>query len=200
MTHLIPPHGGDLVDLVVSPARSAELKAASRDWPSWDLTPRQLCDLELLINGGFSPLTGFMGREDYDSVCEMRLADGLSGRSRSARHSAELATSSSQARHVALRDPEGVMLAALHVEEIWNPTPGEPGGSSAPRSEAPGRRQPAEGEPGLRRRPDRRAAAAGSLRLPGAPPDARRAPRRIRRLGWRRVVAFQTRNPMHRAH
>ena len=52
-----------------------ELKDASRDWPSWDLTPRQLCDLELLVTGAFSPLTGFMGKDDYERVRdEMRLA------------------------------------------------------------------------------------------------------------------------------
>ena len=75
--HLNPPHGGALVNLMAGPDRSAELHASSRDWPSWDLTPRQLCDLELLLNGGFSPLRGFMTRADYEDVCEkMRLADG----------------------------------------------------------------------------------------------------------------------------
>ena len=75
--HLIAPHGGALVDLLVSPARAAELREASRDWFSWDLTSRQLCDLELLLNAGFSPLTGFMTRKDYDTVCaDMRLANG----------------------------------------------------------------------------------------------------------------------------
>ena len=55
--HLIAPHGGTLVNLAVAAERAAELKAAAKDWPSWDLTPRQVCDLELLMNGAFSPLT-----------------------------------------------------------------------------------------------------------------------------------------------
>src|SRR6202042_2708792 len=76
-SHLIAPHGGDLVQLQVPAARDAELKAHSKDWPSWDLTARQLCDLELLMSGGFSPLRGFLNRADYDGVCkDMRLANG----------------------------------------------------------------------------------------------------------------------------
>jgi len=66
----IEPHGGALVDLVASPERIAELRQASRDWPSWELDARHLCDLELLINGAFSPLRGFLGRRDYESVCD----------------------------------------------------------------------------------------------------------------------------------
>ena len=68
-SHLIAPHGGELVQLQVPAARAAELKAQSKDWPSWDLTARQLCDLELLMSGGFSPLRGFMNRADYEGVC-----------------------------------------------------------------------------------------------------------------------------------
>ena len=53
-SHLIPPHGGELINLLVYPDRATELKSHSREWASWDLTPRQICDLELLISGGFS--------------------------------------------------------------------------------------------------------------------------------------------------
>ena len=70
-----PPHGGALVDLMAPSAERADLLDASRTWPSWVLTARQLCDLELLLNGGFSPLRGFMCQADYRSVCDrMRLA------------------------------------------------------------------------------------------------------------------------------
>ena len=73
--HLPEPHGGVLVNLMADEDRAKELKELSRDCPSWDLTARQLCDLELLMNGGLSPLRGFLGKSDYDGVCEnMRLA------------------------------------------------------------------------------------------------------------------------------
>ena len=76
--HLPVAHGGKLVDLYVGPERRGEIKTESRGLPSWDLTPRQLCDLELLLNGGFSPLGGFMTKADYERVCsEMRLGSGI---------------------------------------------------------------------------------------------------------------------------
>ena len=68
--HLIRPHGGKLVQLLASEDRRQELRRDSVDWPSWDLTERQLFDLELILNGGFSPLRGFVGRRDYESVCD----------------------------------------------------------------------------------------------------------------------------------
>ncbi len=76
--NLIAPHGGELVNLIAAPEKAGELKAHSREWPSWDLTARQICDLELLMSGGFSPLRGFMTRADYEGVCHnMRLASGV---------------------------------------------------------------------------------------------------------------------------
>jgi ATP sulfurylase (sulfate adenylyltransferase) len=64
-------------ELYVSGDSAAKLRLQAADLPSWDLTARQLCDLELLMNGGFNPLKGFLGQADYESVVErMRLADG----------------------------------------------------------------------------------------------------------------------------
>ncbi len=121
--HLNPPHGGVLVDPMVGPERAAELKEASRDWPSWDLTSRQLCDLELLLNGGFSPLSGFMTRAEYEGVVEtMRLPGGLLWPMPITLDVDEgFAEGLEPGGMVALRDPEGVMLAALHVEDVWQP-------------------------------------------------------------------------------
>ena len=121
--HLIEPHGGALTNLVVEPERQTELKAESTDWPSWDLTPRQLCDLELVLNGGFSPLTGFFGRSDYESVCsDMRLKSGLLWPMPITLDvTEERAQGLDSGAKLALRDPEGVMLAVLHVEDVWQP-------------------------------------------------------------------------------
>jgi len=208
--HLIAPHGGTLVDLLVSDERAGELKSQSRDWPSWDLTPRQLCDLELLLCGAFSPLTGFMNRADYDSVCEsMRLADG--GRrpgtlwpipvtlDLTEKAAAGLEAGST----LGLRDPEGVLLAVLHVEDVWTPDPAahvESVYGTASRR-----------HPGVAHVLDRTNKVAVGGRLEGIQLTPHYDYRHLRdtpydlrtwaaRSGWRRIVAFQTRNPMHRAH
>ena len=113
--HLNSPHGGELVDLVVDEKRAAELNEASKDWPEWDLTERQVCDLELLANGGFSPLRGFLNQDDYESVCrEMRLTDGtLWTMPITLDVTEELADTLEVGSHLALRDGEGVMLATI---------------------------------------------------------------------------------------
>ncbi len=203
--HLIPPHGGELAAQLAAPARAAELAAAARDMRSWTLSPRQVCDLELLLNGGFSPLRGFMGRADFARVCdEMRLADGtLWPIPVTLDVSAEFAGGVGAGDRIALRDPEGVMLAALAVGELWEADRQEEAeavyGTTDPHH--PGVAQ-VLGETG----PVRVAGELEGVSLP-VHHDFRRlrlTPADLRshfsRLGWRRIVAFQTRNPMHRAH
>src|SRR5262249_23246589 len=122
--HLITPHGGELVDLILEPESARELKVSSRDFPSWDVTSRQIRDLELLMSGGFSPLRGFMNRREYERVChEMRLNNGLIWSMPITLDVPEaFAKSLKPGRSkIALRDSEGVMLAVLHVEDVWQP-------------------------------------------------------------------------------
>src|SRR5579864_8566766 len=108
--------------MLTGPA-AEEVQDGLRASPSWDLTPRQLCDLELLLSGGFSPLRGFLGREDYESVCRrMRLASGtLWPIPVTLDVPADLASKLRLGDTLALRDPEGVALAALRVGQLWQP-------------------------------------------------------------------------------
>ena len=204
-SHLISPHGGTLVNLMTSEERAAELKAGLKDLPVWDLTPRQLCDVELLINGGFSPLAGFLGREDYEGVVrELRLADGtLWPIPVTLDVSGEMAGALAHGSSLALRDPEGVTLAVLNVDQLWQPDRGEEArqvyGTDSP--EHPGVSYL------LNTSYDWYAAGSiEGLQLPHHYDfvQHRITPAQLRRrfadLGWRRVVAFQTRNPLHRAH
>ena len=205
-SHLIPPHGGELVQLIASQEHSAELKAHSREWPSWDLTPRQLCDLELLLSGGFSPLRGFMRRADYERVCHnMLLTSGVLWPMPitldvTEEFAKKLTPGSSK---VALRDPEGVMLAVLDVEEVWRPDRKDEAQSVFGTTSTV--------HPGVeyllnKSNPWYVGGKLEGLQLPSHYDfkTLRLTPAELRtefsRLGWRRVVAFQTRNPMHRAH
>jgi sulfate adenylyltransferase len=202
---LIEPHGGELVDLVVDTERSAELRTASRDWPSWDLTERQLCDLELLLNGSFSPLRGFLTEADYASVCaDMRLGDGtLWPMPVTLDVPATVAEGLSTGDVLALRDPEGVMLAALHVEAVWQPD------LAAEAAAVFGTTNPEH--PGVAYLLEQAHPFYVGGRVEGVQLPVhydfrllRKTPAETRaefsRRGWRHVVAFQTRNPMHRAH
>lgn len=203
--HLTAPHGGVLKDLIVDDDRRGELRKSSRDWPSWDLTERQLCDLEMLLSGAFSPLESFLGRADYESVRDkMRLADGtLWPMPVVLDLSEEFASTLGEGASVALRDPEGTMLAVLHADEKWTPD-----------REAEAKAVFATTDlkhPGVNYVINRTNPVYVSGRLEGveAPThydyrELRMTPAQIRaeftRLGWRKIVAFQTRNPMHRAH
>src|SRR5438309_4800687 len=204
--HLIAPHGGELVDLTLDEANAAELKARSKDFPSWDLTSRQIRDLELLLSGGFSPLRGFMNRDDYERVChEMKLSNGLVWPIPITLDVPEAFAKSLKpgSTKVALRDSEGVMLAVLFVEDVWQPDrKAEAQAVFATTSTL---------HPGVDHLLNRGdgwyvGGRVEGLQLPShydfrtlrlTPSDLRAE---FIRLGWRRIVGFQTRNPMHRAH
>ena len=203
--NLIAPHGGTLVNLIADADRIGVIKAESRDWPSFDLTPRQLCDLELLMNGAFSPLIGFLTRADYDSVCrDMRLADGtLWPIPITLDVPEELGTTLSVGSNLALRDEEGVMIAVLHVEDVWQPD------REAEASAVLGTTN--REHPGVAQLFDRTNSYYVGGTITGLSPVThydykllRHAPTELRsefaKLGWTKIVAFQTRNPMHRAH
>jgi len=205
-SHLIPAHGGELVQLIAAEERGAELKSHSREWPSWDLTGRQLCDLELLLSGGFSPLRGFMTKANYEGVCHnMRLASGVLWPMPITLDVTEEFAKKLQpgSGKIALRDPEGVMLAVMHVEEVWQPDRKAEAESVFGTASAV--------HPGVDYLLNRGNPWYVGGKLEGVQDPShydfkaiRQTPAELRaefaRMGWRRVVAFQTRNPMHRAH
>jgi len=204
LEHLITPHGSRLVDLVVDAGRASEIRERSRDWPSVDLGPRQLCDLELLINGAYSPLDRYLGAADHRSVCsEMRLASGaLWPLPVVLNIPDELADSLSVGDSLALRDREGVMIAALEVDECYER-------DLEAEIEAvfgtDDRSHTGVAQYLHRTRPWAVAGRIEALQLPVHYdyPELRKTPAELRRvfsdLGWRRVIAFQTHRTFHRA-
>ncbi len=199
------PNTAPIPELYVSAESARKLKLEAAGLTSIDLTPRQVCDLELLMNGGFHPLKGFLGREDYERVVdEMRLADGSLWPIPVTLDVAEaVAEGIEPGQDVALRDAEGVILAILSVTDKWRPE----------------KRREAEAVFGADDLAHPAVAylreQAGAIYLGGpvtgiTPPthydfkSRRDTPNELRayfrKLGWRRVVAFQTRNPLHRAH
>lgn len=192
-------------ELLVTWNKAQELKEDAAGLPSWDLTPRQICDIELLMNGGFHPLKGFLVEDDYDSVVDrMRLADGtLWPVPVTLDVSAKFAKSVDLGSDIALRDQEGVILATMKVTDRWRPD------KSREAKKVLGTDDLAHPAVNYLRH------AAGPVYLGGPvtgfqlpahydfrvrrdTPNELRA--HFRKLGWHRIVAFQTRNPLHRAH
>ena len=199
------PNHAPVPELYVSYESAQKLKVEAGDLPSWDLTPRQICDLELLMNGGFAPLKGFLSEADYDSVVEtMRLADGqLWPMPITLDVSDKFAGTIEPGQDIALRDQEGVILAIMSVTDKWSPDKAREAAKVFGADDS--------AHPAVNYLHN----AAGPVYLGGPitgiqPPvhydfKARRdTPNELRayfrKLGWRRVVAFQTRNPLHRAH
>jgi len=204
------PHGpsGKLVFPLLNRSDPAfnELFMSAQTLPSWVLSRRQLCDLEMILNGGFSPLTGFMNQKDYLSVVEkLRMSDGtlwpipvtLDLPDEMIKQLEKVSSP-----RLALRDEEGNLLAVLNVEEVWQAN----------------KQQEAElvfgGDPEHPAIADlhkytHRNYVGGSLQGFQLPRhydyvSIRQTPRELRvffdTLKWNHVVAFQTRNPLHRAH
>jgi sulfate adenylyltransferase len=204
-TKLIPPHGGTLKELLVDEEKAQQLKSQAIVFPSWNLTPTQTWDLELLLNGAFSPLDGFMRKKDYESVCtQMRLSDNtLYPIPITLDVMEEFASSISEGDKIALRHPEGMILAVMTVTDIWKPDRKK----EAEQVFGTGN----EEHPGVFHllHQTNPVYIGGSLEGIELPPhhtfnELRYTPAQLRKeftdRGWNRIVAFQTRNPLHRAH
>ncbi|MDT8387290.1 MAG: bifunctional sulfate adenylyltransferase/adenylylsulfate kinase [Thiogranum sp.] len=204
MEFFIAPHGGgELVNLMVDSGKAEELKKASQDYLSITLSQRQLCDLELLMNGAFSPLTGFLGQADYEAVLDnLRLADGTLWPVPIVLDIPEKIAEKIQAgQKIALRDGEGFMPAVLTVEGLWRPDKDREAEQVYGTSSLQ--------HPGVRYlnecvHPVYVSGRIEAVQLPvhfdfeslWDTPEEMRA--LFSKMGWRRVVAFQTSKPMHR--
>ncbi|MEO6421762.1 MAG: bifunctional sulfate adenylyltransferase/adenylylsulfate kinase [Candidatus Nitrotoga sp.] len=201
---LITPYGGDLVNLNSDQERVETLCCEAIHFPSLDLNQKQLSDLELLLNGGYSPLRGFMNRADYDSVLnDMSLVDGTFWPmpiTLDIPHS--VAQQLAPGSCLALRDPEGFMLAVITVEELWQPDRAVEA-QALFNSDDPA-------HPGVAQllQQNGQYAVAGRLEGLSLPlrhdyPTLHLTPEELRksftRRGWRRIIAFQAHQPLHRA-
>jgi sulfate adenylyltransferase len=198
----ISPYGGSLVDLMVGHEMLADLKAYANRLPSLQLSERSVCDLELLATGAFSPLDGFMSQADYQRVLdEMRLADGVIFPI-PVTLPVEPDAALQLDRDVALRNAKNELLAVMTIEEIYPWDLAEVA-------------QKVFGTHDLRHPLVAEMHRWGQLNISGRlhvlqlprhydfqdlrlTPEQTRA--RLERFGGRNVVAFQTRNPLHRAH
>jgi sulfate adenylyltransferase len=204
-TSLIEPHGGELCNLYVSEERKKELKSLLINYESWTVTDRQICDLELILNGGFSPLKGFLNKKDYDSVLkDMRLADGsLWPIPITLDITNEISDKLSQGDKLVLRDLEGFPLAVLHIEDIWKPD------LKAEAKSVFGTVDETHPAVNYLLNFTNPVYVGGTLEGMTSPKHydyqgLRDTPSELReqftKRGWENIVAFQTRNPMHRAH
>ena len=192
-------------ELYVSYDNAQKIKMEAAELVSWDLTPRQICDLELLMNGGFNPLKGFLSQADYNCVVEnMRLADdALWPIPITLDVSQGFADSVELGQDIALRDQEGVILATITVTDSWLPNKAREAEMVFGSDDL--------AHPAVNYLHNQ----AGAVYLGGPVTGIQRpvhydfrgrrdTPNELRtyfhKMGWRRVVAFQTRNPLHRAH
>lgn len=202
MQNLIEPYRGKLVDLVVNQQERSQLIAEASNLPSLQLSERSVCDLELLATGGFSPLDGFMRQADHERVvAEMRLADGTVFPipiTLPVDHFDGLELD----KKIALRDAHNDLLGVMTVEEIYEWSRPEFANNVLGTSDL---RHPLVTEMEHWGKYN----IAGKLQVLALPKhpdfrDLRLTPAQTReslsRLNRTNIVAFQTRNPIHRVH
>ena len=198
------PHGGVLKELYLDAAAAEREQRAALDYESWDLTERQLCDIELILNGAFSPLEGFNTRDEYERIIEeMRLPSGpLWPIPVTLDVDPGFAERVSEGETIALRDREGVLIATLAIQDIWTPDKDREAVTVFGTGDV--------AHPGVDGLLNRTHAVYIGGRLKGVEPHHhydfklfRETPAetraRFQKLGWRKVVAFHTHRPMHRA-
>jgi len=199
-----PAHGGDLKNRVVDAKRAALLREIAHNLPDITLSDHHLCDFELVATGAFSPLEGFMVRADYEPVIDrMQLQDGTLWPIPICLDVSENKARNLEAgQSVALRDPEGFLLAVLHVADIWK---------IDKEKEARAVYHTVDlAHPGVQHfiNKTKEFYVGGRIEVISLPlhydfRQLRRTPAEIRReyqkLGWQRVVGYQTNGIIHRA-
>jgi sulfate adenylyltransferase len=200
---LIRPHGGKLINRQVAGIERERLIESSSAMPQLHLGPREISDLELIANGAYSPLEGFLGAADYRSViANMRLANGVAWPLPvTLSVTDEEAVALNEGEDVALHD-RGRLIGVLHLSEKY--------GYDKQREAELVYRTKDDAHPGVHALFQQgQSLLGGRVSMLNRPhdvafPQYRRDPSETRALflerGWRRVVAFQTRNPVHRAH
>ena len=202
---LTEPLGGKLRYLVADPESADSLKNRAKSLPAWTLNNRQICDLEMILSGGFSPLTGFLNESDYNTVCKnMRLEDGtLWPIPITLDVTNDFSSNLNIHEQIALKDKEGFIVAILTIESIWSPDKEKEAETVLLTTDET---HPAVNYLFNESHPVYIGGSVEGLMLPKKYDyrELRHTPVQVRDLfmekGWENVVAFQTRNPMHRAH
>ncbi len=207
-SHLIQPHGGTLVNRIVDADKAQQLKAAAASLPKITLSAKQACDLEMIAIGAFSPLTGFVKKADFEGICKnMHMADGtvwpipitLAVKD-------DVKATLKEGGQAALYHSDGTLLAVIDVEEIY---------AHDKKLEIPNVfRTEDPAHPGVKAVMDEGDwCVGGDIHVITVTPEKepgeqfteyRLTPAQTReaftKAGWKTVSAFQTRNPIHRAH
>lgn len=204
MAQLSRPPSGQTLERYLSVAERTQCKIQAQDYPSWDLSPRQLCDLALLLNGGFWPLEGFLGRADYKHVItDMRLANGMLWPIPITLDvSTEFASCVNTGQSIALRDAEGVLIAVMDINDLWQPDLVQEAEAVFGTTDT--------AHPGVfallhQTRPVYLGGRVYGIEAPLHYdfPQLRHSPQSLRthfvQHGWHKVVAYQPTAPMHRA-